>query len=352
MGDNPVMASDLNNAVENADPDTETYLTLYDYAIPLLGLFVIVINFIVMLSSGLLIKKGVEPRYTYMFLGNLSMTDFITGLSVLFGQYYPKKYRNHHTCVIQIGMIVASTLSSAYSVGLIAIDRYLYIVCGLKYCRCLSLTKVKASIIVTWIIAIVIGFLPLTSWHGDTHHGKTCWFINVAPKPLVLVTVSVGLIPVLTVFVLYSIILYYAIKNINHIRKSIKTISETIEATNQLRMFKGTTELPIRMRRSRRKLSNCFIPNKFKAVKIVMFTTLSFVLTWSPYFIACVVYVGNECSDGDSRYMCQKLQLLIASPLAILGFANSLINPIIYAWWHTGFRTYIRKKITKIFKSK
>lgn len=51
-----------------------------------------------------------------------------------------------------------------------------------------------------------------------------------------------------------------------------------------------------------------------------------------------------QCQGDDSK-RCKNLTIIIASPLAILGFTNSLINPIIYAWWHKGFRTFVQKRV-------
>lgn len=48
------------------------------------------------------------------------------------------------------------------------------------------------------------------------------------------------------------------------------------------------------------------------------------------------MYVACDWDETPAR--CRNIELAIASPLAILGFANSLTNPVIYAWWHNGFR--------------
>lgn len=48
------------------------------------------------------------------------------------------------------------------------------------------------------------------------------------------------------------------------------------------------------------------------------------------------MYVACDWEETPTR--CRSIQFAIASPLAILGFANSLTNPFIYAWWHNGFR--------------
>lgn len=82
-------------------------------------------------------------------------------------------------------------------------------------------------------------------------------------------------------------------------------------------------------------------PSKWKAIKVVLFTTGSFVFTWIPYFIASTMYVN--CDPQATPEFCTSLRIAIASPLAILGFANSLLNPIIYAWWHNGFRETMKK---------
>jgi hypothetical protein len=76
----------------------------------------------------------------------------------------------------------------------------------------------------------------------------------------------------------------------------------------------------------------------------VVLTTGSFILTWVPYFIASTMYVFCEKRATDEN-ACKPLRLAVTSPLAILGFMNSLLNPLIYAWWHKGFRKYVFAKI-------
>lgn len=49
-------------------------------------------------------------------------------------------------------MIVSSTLSSIYSVGLLAVDRFLYIVYGIKYCKWISTIRVRVVIGLTWLM--------------------------------------------------------------------------------------------------------------------------------------------------------------------------------------------------------
>jgi hypothetical protein len=39
-------------------------------------------------------------------LGNVALADLVTGIAVLFGQFYPRKYRDEISCAIQIGKFI------------------------------------------------------------------------------------------------------------------------------------------------------------------------------------------------------------------------------------------------------
>jgi hypothetical protein len=80
---------------------------LYDYIIPPVGVIIILLNLAVVISSGLILKRGAEPRTTYLFLGNVAMADLITSVAVLVGQLYPKEHRNDTMCILQLGMLFA-----------------------------------------------------------------------------------------------------------------------------------------------------------------------------------------------------------------------------------------------------
>ena len=55
-----------------------------------------------------------------------------------------------------------------------------------------------------------------------------------------------------------------------------------------------------------------------------------------PFLIVSVMYVF--CDHQTNPEYCSDLNNLLMSPLTILGILNSVLNPIIYAWCHNGFR--------------
>lgn len=54
------------------------------------------------------------------------------------------------------GMIVSAIITSVYSIGLISVDRYLYIVYGLQYQRYIYPLRARIMIISTWILGMYI----------------------------------------------------------------------------------------------------------------------------------------------------------------------------------------------------
>lgn len=165
-----------------------------------------------------------------------------------------------------------------------------------------------------------------------------CWFISVAPPGLILLITFVGFLPVLLVVVLYGIILYHAIRKVIQLRRADREETRASGRPEDLRIFRGGASRTETQNRSERRK-----PSKVKAVKVVLFTSGSFVITWLPYFVASSMYVFCDQTTGT----CKSLRVAIASPLAVLGFLNSLLNPLIYAWWHNGFRSFMRKILCK-----
>ncbi|XP_055850426.1 5-hydroxytryptamine receptor 1D-like [Episyrphus balteatus] len=354
----------------------EIQLKLYNLFIPILCSIIILVNLLIVLSSGLILRKRQQPRSTYIFLGNVALSDLLIGTTTLAVQYCPDELRSEMVCCISIGMTVCSTLVSVYSVGLIGIDRYLYILYGLHYQRYVSSQRAHGMVLATWLLAGVISFLPAFGLRNPTDNGKLCWFIVLVPPKLVLFTTSVGMIPLALIIVLYSIILKYALVRISYLHRA--SIGDQLTQVGGLRLFRGGSSssktsvgsldapnvIYLQEERQiqaqpRRSIFKCFqktikpkssLPvysaNKWKAIKIVLLTTGAFFVTWVPFFVASMLYA--MCGPYSDPDYCDSLRVAIANPLALLGLCNSVLNPIIYAWWHNGFRESVKKIVKGI----
>lgn len=86
-------------------------------------------------------------------------------------------------------------------------------------------------------------------------------------------------------------------------------------------------------------------PNKWRAITVVMLTSGSFIVTWLPFFIVVIFFV--LCEDKLTNPQCYSYRSLMAGPLASLAFFNSILNPLIYAWWHRGFQKTVKMLFQK-----
>lgn len=64
-----------------------------------------------------------------------------------------------------------------------------------------------------------------------------CWLVLMAPQGLVITINIIGLIPIVVVVVLYTVILYRALKKIGEIKRTSRGSKNS--SSSDLRFFKG-----------------------------------------------------------------------------------------------------------------
>ncbi|XP_060805316.1 glucose-dependent insulinotropic receptor isoform X2 [Amyelois transitella] len=429
-------------------------LMTYKFVAYVLGTLIVISNLIVVVSSGLILKKGQQPKSTYLLLGNVSLADTIIGVSVIFGASVDSSMRSDPLCIFQLAMLVCPAMVSIFSVGLIAIDRYIFILHGLYYQRWFNTTRVRIGILCIWMIGITLGFMPFTGWVNKELISSRCVYIAVFPGALILFNSLLSVTPIAVVVVLYSIILARALKNFARFKSSKKSPTTNVEINDKpkLRIYRGRatengnsssvkysvncnaklkrsasystnygngishikpknaskaksiddltivntntfqkhltdktmtdqtrdnlhksefsiltivssgsdqnidstiSSSNISVNNSDKKRKNTTRtrnePNKFRAIAIVTLTSGSFVFTWTPFFIVVILFV--LCEEKLTQPKCMHLSSLVNGPLATLAFLNSILNPLIYAWWHKGFKKSLRFQFKKFYKN-
>ncbi|XP_037294168.1 dopamine receptor 4 isoform X2 [Manduca sexta] len=381
-----------------------------------------------------------EPKSTYLLLGNVSLADTIVGFSIIFSKYLDNSNSSNIWCVIEVGMIVCHAKVSIFSVGLIAVDRYIYILHGLYYQRWFNITRVRIGILCIWAVSITLGFMPATGWTNKELPLTRCYYVGLFPGNLILLNSLLSIVPIIVVAVLYSIILVRALKNVKILNAATKNLDKSTNEKPKLRMYRGTVSdkksstysIPsvtkssgsiMKIDRSAsfnylsndnakdkiisvksksiddftndktnikqyyyskddiqgktrfesdfsvysveshssdknssdmdRKTSNELEvstsrianrkvkePNKWRAITVVMLTSGSFIITWMPFFIAVIFFYF--CEEKLTNPKCMHIQTLLSGPLVTLAFSNSILNPLIYAWWHKGFKRSVK----------
>ncbi|XP_068993808.1 lysophosphatidic acid receptor 3-like isoform X3 [Neodiprion pinetum] len=305
-------------------------------------IFIIVVNLALVLLYGSIVKNGVTPTTTYLFLGNGAMADVVITVGILLDQYYPGPFSTDLSCSIGLGMIIASTVASVYTVGLIAVDRFLFIAHGMKYNRWMYPKSGCLLIVSTWILGTFLGLLPTTGlWTETTEGDKIPWLSLLASHGLIILITIIEMIPISLVVILYGIILYHAIKKVIQLRRADKNrTDETAPGDNaELRIFRGGKSVVNDDAKETAKNK----PSKNKAVKVVLSTCAGIVFTWIPYFFACHMYVFCD----PIVINCKEIRVRTAPLFALISLNNSLLNPLIHGLWNARFKNFMKKLVCK-----
>ncbi|KAI8424919.1 hypothetical protein MSG28_006834 [Choristoneura fumiferana] len=220
-------------------------LVMYKTVAYVVGTLIILSNLTVVISSGLILRRGQQPKSTYLLLGNVSLADTIIGFSIIFGALIDNSMNSNPLCIFQIGMIVCPAMVSIFSVGLIAVDRYFYILHGLYYQRYFNTTRVRIGILIIWMIGLTLGFMPVTGWVNTELIFSRCYYTALFPASLIFFNTCLSIIPIILVTVLYSIVLVRALRNVRDIKTAQKSVhvNSNSDETPKLRMYRGNTNM-------------------------------------------------------------------------------------------------------------
>ncbi|XP_006769949.1 PREDICTED: glucose-dependent insulinotropic receptor [Myotis davidii] len=243
-----------------------------------LASLIIAANALVAVAELLLIHRndGVSLCFTL----NLAVADTLLGVAIsglVTDQLSnPARPTQKTLCSLRMAFVTSSAAASVLTVMLIASDRYLAIKQPLRYFQIMNGFVAGACIAGLWLVSYVIGFLPLgvPIFQQTTYQGPCSFFAVFHPR-FVLTLSCAGFFPALLLFVFfYCDMLKIASMHSQQIRK--------MEHAGAI--------------------AGAYRP---------------------PRTVAC-----QECH----------LYLVLERYLWLLGVGNSLLNPLIYAYWQKEVR--------------
>ncbi|XP_066287223.1 glucose-dependent insulinotropic receptor-like [Branchiostoma lanceolatum] len=188
-----------------------------------------------------------------------------------------------------------------------------------RYKELVTPARALMGIAVTWVVAILYGFFPLTSL--SSKYDNKCSFLTVLSKEYTLALFFAGFLPT----VILIIVIYTSLCLVT--RKQLKKIN----ALDQFRRGSSqSTTGQLRYQKMKRNL---------KAIKTLALVIGTFFACWLPFFVTALVQVfcGEKCDLED----------IAGTYLVLLGFLNSALNPAIYAYFNRDFRKSMRSLCCK-----
>ncbi|XP_053575250.1 histamine H2 receptor [Bombina bombina] len=251
---------------------------------------------------------------TNCFIVSLAITDLLLGLVVLpfsaLDLLYEEWPFGATFCNIYTSLDVMLCTASILNLFMISLDRYYGVTAPLRYSMFVTPARVAIAMGVIWVVSLMVSFLPIhLGWntkdkfvqnYRDQNDKKCKLELN---KEYVLVD---GLLTFYLPLVIMCL-MYYRIfkiareqaKRINHVNCS-NAVSPTLPT---VREHKATVTLAAVMG--------------------------AFIICWFPYFTVFTYQGVNEIEVDKTAFLI----------VLWLGYANSALNPILYAALNRDFRT-------------
>uniref|UniRef100_A0A667Z7P9 G protein-coupled receptor 119 n=2 Tax=Myripristis murdjan TaxID=586833 RepID=A0A667Z7P9_9TELE len=295
----------------------------------------------------LLRRKGSQ---SWCFVLNLALADTLVGLAItgLASEDFKSSSNNTDSsghivnehpsaatplsvegktrCLMRMAFVTSPCTASIMSMFLISLDRYVAIKMPLRYSQLSGKGAVAGSLVALWISSLIMGFLPVMvrQLQTDSYSGF-CAFFSVNHQEGIIVLFCVCFFPVLSVFVyIYLDILKIACSH----QKQICQVRQAGSRTHRHHHHQHHHHHHHHHDHQQQQQSSRYWAH-VKALRTVAVLVGCFLVLWCPFFVVCMVQI-----------LCEHCMLtkVLENQLWLLGLSNSLINPLVYAFWQREVR--------------
>ncbi|XP_017538541.1 adenosine receptor A1-like [Pygocentrus nattereri] len=246
--------------------------------------------------------SGALRQPTFCFIASLAVADFLVGalavpLAVLVDGWVEMSFQG---CLFISCVVIVLTQASVYSLLAIAVDRYLRVYIPLKYKGLAKRTHSWAIVAVCWMIASVLGFIPMFGWNNYNHLQPSnsttivCQFLTVIPMSYLVnfIFLSCLLPPMIIMTVLYGFIFC--------------TISQQLRG-GVIRASK----------------SGAYYVKEKKLASSLALVLALFAACWLP------IHIMNTMEFYNQSSLVPHIAFYVG---ILLSHANSAVNPVVYAF--------------------
>ncbi|XP_061192878.1 octopamine receptor beta-2R-like [Saccostrea echinata] len=283
--------------------------------------------------------EKLRGRVTNYFIVSLAFADIIVAILVMpfnASQEITGKWLFGRTmCDIFNANDVLFSTASILHLCCISVDRYIAINYPLQYDTKMSSRRACAMIFATWIASALISYIPIhAQFYTTQKHYKlleqnteSCSFhVN---KIYAIISSSVSFwIPCTIMVFVYFRIFKTARRQENHIRSTSFYRYECAENCN----FDSLLQVPSK---SKKMSERTRMKREHKAAKTLGVVMGAFIVCFLPFFSWYLI--TTLCAEN-----CPYPPIL-GSILFWIGYFNSCLNPIIYAYYNLEFRTAFKR---------
>lgn len=250
---------------------------------------IILENLVVLLA--VLRMHRLRSRWVYVCIANITLCDLLAGVAYVVNLCMSGVWTFRLTpalWMLREGLLFVALAASIFSLLLIAVERYCTMIATGPQRSAKKSCRVYTMVVLCWLLASVIGFLPLLGWNCTCSLDSCSTFLPLYSKSYILFTLILFFFILLAIGVLYGAIFF-------HVR--------------------GSTAVSSCSSKSRAR--------SMRLLKTVICIVGVFALCWGPLFF--LLLVDFFCASRDCG-------LLLGSDWVIaLAVLNSALNPVIYS---------------------
>ncbi|KAK6179438.1 hypothetical protein SNE40_011798 [Patella caerulea] len=297
------------------------YWALNDYGVTVFDIItnvvILVIAFWIIFLNVLVLNALREHRNkeaTEYYISNLSVADLLTGIYLIYNTTYNlTNFQIIFECLLRFGLLLAVSICSVFQLVALSADRCIKIVYPFRYADICNKKYVSVIITISWVLALLVGLLPLMGWRNHPETDNTCGFMRILTVGYFRLLLCLQFTPFFLLLIIY------------------------------LRIFKEAHRHALSITSSEPGATNTTTKHSLKFTKTVSIVAGTYLLCWAPMGTVVILHVSGYLDDYT--YL-EKGNFIVYSTGP--AFLNSLLNPIIYALKVP----FIRRRFKRIFSRK
>lgn len=298
------------------DPSSQIYIT----AEAIVGLLSFIGNLLVLVA---IFRNRQLQTPTNCFIASLATADMLVGLVVapLAAVSFVGWPDNFLGCTFTNSVVIAFTQVSIFNLLAVAIERFFAIKHPFSYQKNMTVKRAIGVNVMVWCIGLLFGFLPVFGWNlsDERTDDWSCNFVTVIDMEYVVYFHFFGCI-VVPLFIIMAIYFYIFLI----VRRQMKQIA-ALEISSPDQPTSSSSKFR----------------KEIKAAKSLAIVIVLFAISWIP------IHVLNSMSLLCGANCPYPYQLLLVT--IVLSHANSAMNPFLYAYGNSLFKSAFKKMFCRNF---